>query len=410
VKIILFANTDWYLFNFRLSLAKALQAQGHEVLLISPPGDYGARLQALGFRWETVPMDRKSLNPLQELRLMACLWRLYRREQPALVHHFTIKCVLYGSMAAMLARVPVRVNAVVGLGYVFTNQAMKARLLRPGVLRLMRLVLNGAHARLILQNSDDMAAFATARLARPELTRLVRGSGVDLTRFVPRAPRALPDQRGPASHQAQPTRVVLAARLLWDKGIAEYVEAARQLKAKGLPIHFLLAGAPDPGNPAAIPQATLNGWQAKGLIELLGQVSDMAALFASADMVVLPSYREGLPKSLIEAAACALPLVTTDAPGCREVVTHEVDGLLVPVKDASALANAIERLHKDPALARQLGLAARAHALREFDERIVIGQTLAVYGELLGGRGVFARERVEIGGQIDAHPLPVGRE
>ena len=379
MKIILFANTEWYLFNFRLSLAKALQAQGHEVLLISPPGEYGARLQALGFRWEALPMDRKSLNPLQELRLLAYLCQLYRREQPALAHHFTIKCVVYGSIAALVARVPARVNAVAGMGYVFTNQALKARLLRPVVRGLMRVVLNGRGARLILQNNDDMAAFAKAGLARPELTRLVMGSGVDLERFMPRAPSAQ------KSHHAQPTRVVLAARLLWDKGIAEYVEAARQLKAKGLPIRFLLAGAPDPGNPAAIPQATLDGWQAEGLIELLGQVSDMAALFATADMVVLPSYREGLPKSLIEAAACALPLVTTDVPGCREVVTHEVDGLLVPVKDARALANAMERLHHDPAWARQLGLAARARALREFDENIVISKTLAVYGELLGG-------------------------
>ena len=380
MKIILFANTEWYLFNFRLSLAKALQAQGHDVLLISPPGEYGARLQALGFRWEALPMDRKSLNPLQELRLLAYLCRLYRREQPALAHHFTIKCVVYGSIAALVARVPARVNAVAGMGYVFTNQALKARLLRPVVRGLMRLVLNGRGARLILQNNDDMAAFAEAGLARPELTRLVMGSGVDLTRFAPRAPSGLEAQAG---HDVQPTRVVLAARLLWDKGIAEYAEAARQLKAKGLSIRFLMAGAPDPGNPAAIPQATLDGWQTEGLIELLGQVSDMAALFATADMVVLPSYREGLPKSLIEAAACALPLVTTDVPGCREVVTHEVDGLLVPVKDATALASAIERLHLDPAWARELGLAARARALREFDEKIVIGKTLAVYRELL---------------------------
>lgn len=377
MKIILFANTEWYLFNFRLSLAKALQGQGHEVLLISPPGEYGARLQALGFRWEALPMDRKSLNPLQELRLLAYLCRLYRREQPALAHHFTIKCVVYGSIAALVARVPARVNAVAGMGYVFTNQALKARLLRPVVRGLMRLVLNGRGARLILQNNDDMAAFAKAGLARPELTRLVMGSGVDLARFTPRVPSVQ------AGLDVQPTRVVLAARLLWDKGIAEYAEAARQLKAKGLPIRFLLAGAPDPGNPAAIAQATLDGWQAEGLIELLGQVSDMAALFAAVDMVVLPSYREGLPKSLIEAAACALPLVTTDVPGCREVVTHEVDGLLVPVKDAKALASAIERLHLDPAWARELGLAARARALREFDEKIVISKTLAVYRELL---------------------------
>ncbi len=384
MKIILFANTEWYLFNFRLSLAKALRAQGHEVLLISPPGEYGARLQALGFRWEALPMDRKSLNPLKELALLVYLCRLYRREQPTLAHHFTIKCVVYGSIAALLAGVPARVNAVAGMGYVFTNPALKARLLRPLVRGLMRLALNSRGARLILQNSDDMAAFANAGLARPELTHLVMGSGVDLVRFVPHAPQAEPAHAAQDGQHARLTRVVLAARLLWDKGIAEYVEAARQLKAKGLPIHFLLAGAPDPGNPTAIPQETLNSWQAEGLIELLGHVGDMAALFATADMVVLPSYREGLPKSLIEAAACALPLVTTDAPGCREVVTHEVTGLLVPVKNASALANAIERLHLNPELALRLGQAARTRALQEFDERIVIGQTFAVYKELLG--------------------------
>lgn len=397
MKIILFANTEWYLFNFRLSLAKALQAQGHEVLLISPPGAYGARLQALGFRWQALPMDRKSLNPLQELRLLIHLCRLYSHEQPALAHHFTIKCVVYGSIAALLARVPARVNAVAGMGYVFTNQALKARLLRPVVRGLMRLVLNGRGARLILQNNDDMAAFAKAGLARPELTRLVRGSGVDLARFMPRA-QADPAgaEAGPAATagaeagagagveaEAQPTRVLLAARLLWDKGIAEYVQAARLLKAKGLPMRFLLAGAPDPGNPAAIDQATLDGWQAEGLIELLGQVSDMAALYANVDMVVLPSYREGLPKSLIEAAACALPLVTTDVPGCREVVTHGVNGLLVPVRDSEALANAIQRLHENSELRRTLGAAARRRALAEFDERIVIEKTLAVYAEFI---------------------------
>lgn len=373
MKILLFANTDWYLFNFRLSLAKALQARGHEVLLISPPGEFGARLQAQGLRWQALPMDRKSLNPVRELRLLAHLWRLYRREQPALAHHFTIKSVVYGSIAALLARVPARVNAVAGMGYVFTNPAPKARLLRPVVRALMRRVLNGCGARLILQNSDDVAAFAQARIAQPELVRLVKGSGVDVSRFQP---------GGLERRQGEPTRVVLAARLLWDKGIAEYVAAARQLCARGLPIRFLLAGAPDPGNPAAIPQATLDGWAEEGVVELLGQVSDMAALFAGVHIAVLPSYREGLPKSLIEAAACALPLVTTDAPGCREVVTHEVDGLLVPVKDADALGNAIERLHENPTWARQLGQAARRRALKEFDDRIVIEQTLAVYGEL----------------------------
>lgn len=378
MKVLLFANTEWYLFNFRLSLAQALREQGYEVLLVSPPGDYGARLQALGFAWQALPMERKSLNPFKELAVLWRLCSLYRRERPALVHHFTIKCVIYGSIAAVLARVPARVNAVAGMGYVFTNGSLKARLLRPVVRGLIRWAVNGAGARLILQNNDDMKAFETARLARPELTRLVMGSGVDLTRFVSREPLVLTEGQAPP-----PTRVVLAARLLWDKGIAEYVEAARLLRAKGLNIHFLLAGEPDPGNPAAVPQGTWQAWQAEGLVELLGQVDDMVTLFASAHIAVLPSYREGLPKSLIEAAACALPLVATDVPGCREVVTHEVTGLLVPLKNANALAEAIERLHRNPQLARQLGQGAQDRAVREFDEQIVIRQTLAVYRELV---------------------------
>jgi glycosyltransferase involved in cell wall biosynthesis len=178
--------------------------------------------------------------------------------------------------------------------------------------------------------------------------------------------------------------VLLASRLLWDKGVAEYIAAARQLKGEGRAIRFLLAGDPDPGNPAAVPESELHGWVADGTVEWLGHVEDMPALFARTDVVVLPSYREGLPKGLIEAAACALPLVTTDVPGCREVVTDGVDGLLVPARDAAALAHAIARLQDDPALARRLGEAARTKALAQFDERVVVAATLAVYRELLG--------------------------
>lgn len=375
MKAILFANTDWYLFNFRLPLAKELQAQGFEVLLISPPGEYGQRLRNAGFRWEPLPMDRRSLEPLRELRLLQHLTRLYRRERPDVVHHFTIKCVVYGAIAAARAQVPARVNAVAGLGYVFTNARVKARLLRPLVRGLMRRALNSPRSRLILQNSDDVAAFRQARIADPQHIRLIRGSGVDTRRFQPAAEPVL---------SGDTTRVLLAARLLWDKGIADYVEAARELRAAGLPVRFLLAGAPDPGNPASIPQAQLDAWASDGLIELLGQVDDMPAQLQQVDIAVLPSYREGLPKGLIEAAACALPLVTTDVPGCREVVTDGVDGLLVPPRDPATLARAIRRLHEDPAWARSLGQAARAKSLAEFDQRIVHARTLDVYRELLG--------------------------
>ncbi|MBB6599054.1 glycosyltransferase family 4 protein [Luteimonas sp. MC1825] len=374
MKIVLFANTDWYLYNFRRSLALALQAHGYELLLISPPGPYGEKLRALGLRWEPVPMDRRSLNPLREARLLAWLVSLFRREGPALVHGFTIKCAVYGSLAARLAGVPARVNAVAGMGYVFTSNDTKARMLRPLVRALLRTALDGDNARLVLQNPDDVALFAAAGLVNHEHVRLIPGSGVDCSRFVARE-----GQRD----STRPLHVLLAARLLRDKGLAEFVEAARRLRGEGRAIEFLLAGDPDPGNPAAVPEATVRGWAKEGVLQWLGHVDDMAGLFASVDVVVLPSYREGLPKGLIEAAACALPLVTTDVPGCREVVSDGVDGLLVPVRDAVALAAAIARLHDDPELAARLGKAARAKALAEFDEKIVIERTMAVYRELL---------------------------
>lgn len=377
MKIVLFANTDWYLWNFRRSLALAARAAGHEVLLVSPPGNYGARFTQLGLRWQPLAMDRRSLNPLREMGVLWRLVRLLRHERPALVHGFTIKCVVYGAIAARVAHVPARVNAVAGLGYVFSSSDAKARLLRPLVRGLLRFALGGRSARLILQNPDDVALFEHAGLTDTAHVRLIRGSGVDCERFVPRTRVA---QAAPN----QPLRVLLAARLLWDKGIAEYTEAARALRACGTRATFLLAGTPDAGNPAGVPETMLRSWVDEGVVAWLGHVDDMAALFRSVDVVVLPSYREGAPKSLIEAAACGLPLVTTDTPGCREVVTDNVDGLLVPSRDAVALADAIARLLGDAALRARLGQAARVKALAEFDEKIVIEKTLAVYQELLG--------------------------
>jgi len=377
VKVIFFANSDWYLYNFRRSLALAAQSFGYEMLLISPPGEYGARLRSLGLDWRPLSqMDRRSLNLVSELQVLLGLVALFRREHPALVHGFTIKCAVYGSLAAQLARVPARVNAVAGLGYVFASNDRKARWLRPVVRVMLRLALRGRRTRLILQNPDDQEMFEQSGLIELDRIDLIPGSGVDCTRFTP------PPEGNPA-RRSQPC-VLLAARLLWDKGVAEYVEASRLLRSAGRTIRFLLAGMPDPGNPAAVPESTLRQWVDEGAIEWLGHVDDTSELFRSVDILALPTYYgEGLPKSLIEAAACALPLVTTDMPGCREVVTNEVDGLLIPPRDAGALAHAITRLIDSPELAARLGAAARAKAVAHFDERIVIERTLAVYRKLL---------------------------
>ncbi len=376
MKAVLFANTEWYLYNFRLSLAIALRDAGQDVLLVSPPGPYGEKLQAMGFRWIAAPMQRRSLNPLRELALVLWLRRLLRQERADLVHGFTIKCAVYGSLAARLAGVPARVNAVAGMGYVFTSGELKARVLRPVVRAVMRVALGGRGVRLILQNPDDVKLFERARIVASSTVRLIPGSGVDCERFAPGA-------EGARRAGAARFRVLLASRLLWDKGVAEFIDAARRLRSEDRAIDFLLAGDPDPGNPASVPEATVRAWVEEGLVQWLGHVDDMPALFHAVDAVALPSYREGLPKGLIEAAACGLPLVTTDAPGCREVVTHEVDGLLVPSHDSEALAQAIARLQDDPAFATRLGASARAKALAEFDERIIVGRTIDVYRELI---------------------------
>lgn len=373
MKILLFANTEWYLFNFRRTLALALQDAGHEVLLLSPPGPYGEKLQALGLRWLPVPMARRSLNPFREMALLFWLRQFLLQEGVDLVHGFTIKGAVYGSLAARLAGVPARISGIDGLGYVFASNDLKAQLLRPLVRAMLRVALNGKNSRLVLLNRDDVAMFQQAKLVDSALVRLIPGAGVDCKRFSVGGQRVF----------GQPLRVLMAARLLWDKGLMEYVTSARMLKSEGRQIEFLLAGTPDPGNPKSVSEETVQRWVGEGLISWLGHVSDMPALLETVHVVALPSYREGLPTTLTEAAACSLPLITTNVPGCRDVVTHEVDGLLIPVRDAEALAQAIARLDDDPVLAARLGAAACAKTLALFEEQIVIKSTMAVYAELI---------------------------
>lgn len=372
MKILLFTNSDWFMFNFNRSLACELRAKGHEVILLSPPGPYGEKLLGIGFRWIAAPMERRSLNPFKELTLLLWLIRLFVSERVMVVHSFTIKCSIYGSLAARIARVSARVNSVTGMGYVFTSNSIRAKLLKPLVRGLMKISLGGKKARLIVLNKDDLAFFIYSNLVNPNSINLLPGAGIDCRRFSP--------PQNP--HRNKKFRVVLPARMLWDKGVAEYIQAAEIVLSKGYDMEFLLAGSPDPGNPAAVPKQKIVSWVNDGLVKWLGHVDDMLPLFHSVDCVVLPSYREGLPTGLTEAASCGLPLITTDVPGCREVVTHEVDGLLIPVKDSEALASALIRLQGDQDLSNRLGAAARKKALEKFDEFVVNRLTLSIYDEL----------------------------
>jgi glycosyltransferase involved in cell wall biosynthesis len=320
-------------------------------------------------------MCRNGTNPIQELKVIASLWSIYRREHPDIVHHFTLKAVIHGSLAASLAGVDMRVNAIAGLGYIFSSDAFKARLLRPAVRSLLRVALSGKSSATIFQNPDDAEAFTRSGLVEPCRARLIRGSGVDTACFT-FAPR-LADSR---------CRVLLAARLLWSKGVGEYVAAARALRTS-LPVEFLIAGAPDGGSPDAIPDEQLDSWRAEGHVQFLGHVDDMSQLLQTVDIVVLPSsYAEGVPRILLEGAAASAALIATDRPGCREVIEHNVSGLLVPPGDVPALISALRTLIRDPVARVRLGQAARRKIEIEFEESKVVEATIDVYHQLLSAR------------------------
>ena len=370
LKILLVANTSWYLYNFRLPLARYLRSRGIEAIMVSPRDPYVERLQAEGFRWIEFKLDRRSLNPLSELFAVVRLMRIYRRERPSAVHHFTIKCVLYGTIAAKLSRTRSVVNAVTGLGHVFLGSGLKARIIRPLVKWFYRHILTARRVRVVFQNPDDLETFRELHLVVPNRTIIIRGSGVNLQRFAPR----------PGSPDVPPhANVLFASRLIAEKGIHEFVEAARILRTKGCKATFQIAGDPDSGNPSSISEATLEEWRREGAVDLIGHVDNMADLVATATVVALPSYREGTPRILLEAAAMGKPIVATDVPGCREAVESGKNGFLVPPRDALALAEAIEKLLDDRALCEEMGKAGRQKMVREFDDQDVAKRTCEVY-------------------------------
>jgi len=365
---LLFANTDWYLYNFRLPLARALRAAGYRVHLVSPSGEYASRLSSDGFDWHAFDFARQGLNPFSEAATLARLTTLYRRIRPTHCHHFTVKCVLYGSLAARLAGAARTINAVTGLGHVFLSRSRRIGLLRRPILRLYRLCLRDTDV--IFQNDDDRRAFAAAGVLGQARVHVIRGSGVDVERFRPDPARRF---------DRTPVSILFASRLLWEKGLDELIEAARTLHARKIDAIVRIAGRPDPGNPSAVPATTLDAWRAMPNVELLGHRDDVDRLLAQADIVVLPSHREGTPRILLEAAAAGLPLVATDVPGCREIVRGDDNGILVAERDGKALADALERLALDPAMRARMGTRSREIACAEFAEKQVLAATLEIY-------------------------------
>lgn len=361
---------DWYFLSHRLPMASAAKDAGYTVHVATHLNWAGAEIERHGFSLHPLAWRRGSMNPLDLVSIIGEVRALYRKLRPALVHHVALQPSIIGSLAA--AGLPMmRVNALAGLGFGFTSRSVKAALMRPMLAGLLRWALNNPRAAALVQNPDDSSAIAKLGIPKDRIF-LIPGSGVDADKLKP-----LPEPDGQIA-------VAFVGRLLDDKGLRALIAAHDLLTAQNVPIRLLVAGDRDPANPASIPAPEVARWGLKPGVEILGHVSDVRTVWAQAHIAVLPSRREGLPKSLLEAAACGRPIVATDVPGCREIARPELNALLVPPDDPAALAHAIKRLADDPASRRRFGEAGRRLVEEKFSSEIISRQTVALYDRLLG--------------------------
>lgn len=356
LKLLFLVTEDYYFWSHRLPIAKAAQKEGFDVYVATHANKHGQQIQQEGFVLISTVFSRNNQNLFKQFKALLGLVVIFWRVKPDIVHNVPLKSAVFGTIAAWVARVPVTINLLPGLGYGLLNRVSKwigwFLLHRPGVT-------------VVVQNSDDLAEIQ--KMAPRARVELIRGSGVDITQYLP-----TPEPSGPI-------KVTLVARMSWHKGIAEFVEAARILKSQGESMILQIVGGLDFDNIAPISENQLLDWQSQGLIKWFGHQDNIAEIWANSHMAVLPTYREGLPKSLLEAAACGRAMIASDAPGCREIVLHDHNGLLVPVKDASALAKAIQKLAHDPILRSQMGENGRKLVCQEFSNRKVVEQTMALY-------------------------------
>lgn len=368
--LLMVVNDSDFFLSHRLPIAEGAFQAGYKVHIATKPGKSVAAIRNQGFHYHELPLSRSGKNLLMELGSFISIWCLCWRLRPDVLHLVTIKPVLYGGIAARIAPVKGVVAAISGLGFVFMANGAKAAVFRGLVSRLYRLALGKRNVQVVFQNPDDRETLVKLGAISNEKSVLIRGSGVDLSLCQP-----YPESAGTPI-------VTLAARLLRDKGVVEFVEAARLLQQRGAQARFQLVGDLDPDNPTSISIEELEQWRSEGVIECLGYRRNIAQVFAESHVIVLPSYREGLPKVLVEAAACGRAVVTTDVPGCRDAIEVNVTGLLVPVRDCVALADAIQKLVEDPELRQRLGRAGRELAEREFAIENVVQQHLDIYRTL----------------------------
>lgn len=398
-KIIYLVTEDWYFCSHRLPIARAMRDAGAEVLVACRVRDHGDRILEEGFKLRPLRWRRRGDGLLDNLRALVEIFRLYRTERPDVVHHVALKPVVFGSIAAFAARTPKQVNLIAGLGFLFVEPTLPAFLQRAAILWCMRWFAGGRNSRIIVQNQEDRSELIDRRVFLPSRIDLVPGSGVDLRQFPPH-----PDPGGDLIVGA------IVCRMLRYKGVSIAVEAARRLRSAGVPFKLLLVGPTDSENPSSHTREELEAWQGDGAVEWLGFVTDVSAVWARAHICVFPSlYREGIPKALLEAAASARPIVTTDIPGCRDVVIDGKNGYLVPQNDPVRLADAIAKLAADRNLREAMGKAARNRVVSSFSEEIIVRETFSTYSVLCGTRVGSTAHHPEIS-RADSLPECAGQK
>ena len=367
-KLMLVLTEDWFFLSHFVERAKAAVMAGFEVVVVSHFNEDTTRPIFEGMTLENWPLKRGSLNPYHQIKCIFALRRAIKRHQPSCIHSVGLLPILLSGLASHMCQTRPQVFAPVGLGYIFTADTLKAKILRPSIALLMKLATAHKQSFTIFENRDDREKWLSMRLAKADKTIVIPGAGVDVDAFAPK------ENRVPA------LGFIMVSRLVWEKGVGTCVEAAKLAKAKGKPWAFTLVGASDPHNHGAVPHATLQGWHDEGAINWLGKRRDVPELLNESLAYVLPSaYGEGLPKSILEAMACGLPVITTDTPGCREAITHEENGLLIPAKNPEALFAAMERLAETPDLRQQLGAKARQDAVERFSTLQVNEATVEVW-------------------------------
>lgn len=372
-KLIYLVTEDWYFWSHRLPMAQAARAAGFDVAVACRVRAHGARIQAAGFTLHSLIWRRDQRGGLRALRDVLEIARLYRRERPAIVHHVALHAAVIGSLAAASTGQRNVVNALTGLGYVFTSGSRGARATRHVIGFLLRRLLNRGGNRVVFQNDDDRVFLERTGIVEPGRAVTIRGSGIDVDAFTPLSEPA-----------DGPVTAAYVGRMIEDKGVRTLVAAARALSARGIPLRLMLVGAPDPENPATLSDAELRQWATDPSICWIERVDDVRWVWANSHIAVLASRREGLPKCLLEAAACGRPIVATDVPGCREIARPGENALLVPSDDPGALAEALATLAQDAALRRRYGAASRRLVISDMSADRVGAATVALYREMLG--------------------------